>query len=460
MTTLHVEVCILGLGPAGLGTALCLAESPLAGDTICIEAGVMPDVRSCALLERSECCFAEPCHMITGVGGASVLSGSKVSVFPAGRAMASIIGSQIETAASLKQALRVFGNFVPLIRPTSSPTSSSKAYSNYAKKGFELRYYDAYQCRTKDLVIGYNRMLDLIKASGISVHLATEAFRVRLTPSGFLVSCRSQNRKFDLIADTLVFATGRFGTDFLRASSLALGLDGQPNQFDAGVRLEFPSSLWPDIDKHHNDLKLHFGNARTFCVTKDGCIAPYHYDGVFLVEGSSAIGTPSGLTNLAITVRIPPQNERDQSTLFAEVRRRYLYQSEGIPIRQSLVDFLKGYHPSVGRITENVEPASITFWHWGDAAACFPQTIATKIRGAVEYFVSRIFSSEECSLISIFAPELDYYWPRFKMNHGFESDVPGLYLVGDSTGHFRGILQAFCSGLKCAEHIARSSHVS
>ena len=54
--------------------------------------------------------------------------------------------------------------------------------------------------------------------------------------------------------------------------------------------------------------------------------------------------------------------------------------------------------------------------------------------------------------MNIFAPEVDYNGLSFPVNSDF-SIIPRLYLIGDCTGRFRGILQAFCSGSICAESI-------
>lgn len=456
MKTKCFEVCIIGLGPGGLGAALSLSRSSLAKDTICLEAGVAADTKFCSIIEGKGCRFVQPCQIITGVGGASVLSGGKVSVYPAGRALAGILGSEVKTEKSLSTTFDLFNQFVPLIPPNIPPNIIQAATEQYASRGFEFRYYDSYLYHQSDLISGYNRMLDEILASGVSVHLETHVKWVKPTEEGFHIGGSKGNKDVEFFSKRLIIAVGRYGIDLLDTLDPNFKLGGQPNDLDVGVRLEFPTSVWPEITSCHNDLKLHFMNARTFCVCKDGFIAPYRLNDVFLLEGHSEPDVITGFTNLAITVRCPSDNNLSSRSIFSDIQQRLLRQSNGKPIRQQLTDFLAGRPSTSGKSNR---PASISYWQWGSIEACLPKSVYFAVREAVEYFVDKILPQNALQSVSAFAPEVDYYWSKFPMSNGFRSQKEGVYLIGDCTGHFRGILQAFCSGVECVEHIIGVSDV-
>jgi hypothetical protein len=455
MKTKFVDICILGLGPAGLGAALKLSRTSFAKSTLCFEAGVAAEKKYCSILERKGCRFVKPCQMITGIGGSSVLAGGKISLYPAGRSMSSVLGSNQQTQESLDRAFLLFHRYVPLTSPTIDSNVIQECSNLFAQRGFEFRYYDAYIYNQADLISGYQRMLHEIVEAGISVHLETEVTAIEQIEGGFLLVTNKGRGREETLTRKIIMATGRSGRELLSSISPAFQLQGVSNSYDIGVRLEFPSSIWPEMDKYHNDLKLHFMNARTFCVCKDGFIAPYRLGDMFLLEGHSDPNVSTGLTNLAITVRHSPNNENILSDILSEVRQRLLKQSHGKPVRQRLIDFLEGVPSSQG---DRSEPSSISYWQWGDIRECLPGSAYFNVRKAVDFFASRLLPTNTHSAVSVYAPEIDYYWDRYPLGQGFLSKKEGLYIVGDSTGHFRGILQAFCSGLECVGHILSMNH--
>jgi uncharacterized FAD-dependent dehydrogenase len=441
------EVCVVGLGPAGLGASLSLAESSIAKRVVCIEAGVGADLKTCSILEGKGCRFVQPCQIVTGVGGSSLLSGGKISLFPAGRAMTSILGSEDLAKVRLLRAFELFSEYVKLLAPDVKPDTIQQCSASFKDKGFQFRYYDSYRYRLADLVEGYEKMLAAIRASGVSINLETEVEDIERIANGFRISTNSHGNKSELLAKRIILAIGRAGKELIGKLDASLHLDGRPRDCDVGVRLEFPTALWPDIDECHKDLKLHFLNARTFCVCKDGLLAPYRLDDIFLLEGHADPDVKTGFTNLAITIR-PPGVSGEQA--LGEVRKRLLVMSNGKPIRQSLLDFLnKEEH----RNDAEKHKSSISYWQWGSIRDCFPENIYAEIYEAVAYFASRLLPTEFQRKVSLYAPEMDYYWPEFPLNKGFVSNDSSVYIIGDSAGQFRGILQAFCSGLESAHHI-------
>jgi uncharacterized FAD-dependent dehydrogenase len=394
--------------------------------------------------------------MVTGVGGSSLLSGGKISAFPAGRRMATVLGDETKTRDSLKDSLQVFQQFVPMIAPRFSDDARGKAESSFLERGFDFRYYDSYLYRQRDLVAGCSRMISEIRDMGVTVKLHTRVSQIRGAEEGFRVSAEDTNESFEILSRRIIFATGRWGIDLLNSVASSTGLSRMSNDCDVGVRLEFPTAEWSDIDSCHNDLKLHFGNARTFCVCKDGFIAPYRMNDFFIIEGTADPDICTGFTNLAIMVRHHADGIEDERDILADVRRKMIDQSHGIPVRQRLIDYLSN---TVQHEAGFKSRASMNYWKWGNVNACLPEHIAPTIRNAVEYFCQRLMSPESHSMVSVFAPGLDFFWPRFSVKKGFLSNVDGIYIIGDAYGGFRGILQAFCSGIESAKSVLGDNQI-
>ena len=450
------DICIIGMGPAGLGAALQALRAPRQRKIVCIEAGVEPEQRYCAILDRRGCRRVQPCQVTGGIGGASLLSAGKISSYPAGRGMAALVGDDALLDARLRSGLELFREYIPLASSDISKDQQDAASSYYHHRGLEYRYYDAQRYRKVDMILGYRRMLSDLIARGTEIRLNTRVVDITATEGKYYVRTISKGEEQLVAAERIVIAVGRTGTGLMTRIRSSLDLTRETGGCDVGVRLEFPSSLWPSIDQDHNDLKLHFGNARTFCVCKEGRLAPYRLDDMFLLEGFSDPDFKTGFSNLAIVLRVDPNPLKDRMDILGEVKERLLAQTKGVPVRQRLDSYLSG----TNQIGSERTPASITYWRWGNAHLCFPTDVAEALQQAVGYFVERIFSPTMYSSISVFAPELDYYWPRFRLLPGFSTFQSGVFLAGDCSGHFRGILQAFSSGLMCSEQALLHDHVS
>lgn len=445
----RAHVAIVGLGPAGIGAALTLAKSNRATRVLCLDAGNRPSMRSCSVVHDNYCKKEEPCQVVSGFGGCSLLSGGKVSAFPAGSALANILGSKALAERATSKAIDLFGSYVALKKPKIGSVDIRVATDLYKELGFEYKYYDAYVYSQGELREAYERIFGELKSSGMSLLLNTELIEVDRVEDGYKLTARRGDERLSISTKYIVLGLGRLGRTFLKSLNAKFNLDGKVNHLDVGVRLEFPKDICPDLTKYHNDLKLLFDSARTFCVCSDGKVAPYLLEDVFFTEGYYNPEYGSGFTNLGILIRLPPSRANER--ILEEIRKRCQRISKANLIYQRLSDYLannceKSEFPKMLN-------SSISFGVGADINQCFPEPVSGKIREAVYYFVSRLLPEDEWGEVNVFAPEVDYGGVCFPINSDF-SIIPRMYLVGDCTGRFRGILQGFCSGIICGESIA------
>lgn len=454
MTSNHnCDICIAGLGPAGIGTALKLSNSNSASRVLCLDAGNHPSTRFCSVLQNSSCRREKPCQMVSGFGGCSLLSGGKVSAFPAGTKLANILGSNNLAKRKLSEALDLFSKYLPLQKPNITRNEIKNGRALFKKLGFAYKYYDAYLYNQEELREAYQNLFLQLEAAGMSLLLNAEVIAIDCEENSFRLIVIQGDQKITIFTKYLVLGVGRLGRTMLKSLNAKLNLGGKENYLDVGVRLEFPSDLRPDITKYHNDLKLLFNEARTFCVCKDGKIAPYLLEDVFFTDGYCNPEYRSGFTNLGITIRLKPSKQNE--TMLGEIEKRTLHLGNGKPVCQTLLDYLDAD-------TENYKSSksfksSICFSVQSDVNQCFPQPVSTKIKEAVYYFASRLLPKDRWDEVNVFAPEVDYGGLSFPIDSDF-SIIPRMYLIGDCTGRFRGILQAFCSGIVCAENIIGGSN--
>lgn len=441
------KICCVGLGPAGIGTAYTISQHCMGKNALFVDAGVPIRNRRCNLLEGGHCLAENPCQIIGGVGGCSVISNGKISGYPAGKSLASILGSTAIARERLVESLRLLRNFIVLEEPNIRDNTLKNARKKFEELGFEYRFYPVYTFNPEQLVSAYQSLLSEIELGGTSVLLNTRITHVDTDGCFFKLAAVQNNRKITISTKFLVLAVGRLGQDLLESLVEKIDLKSKQYHLDLGVRLEFPTELYPDIDEFHKDLKLLFKGARTFCLCKDGKIAPYRYENIFLLEGHYNPLHGTGFTNLAITIRLKPSLQNKK--IFNETKKRVLGLSGGRPVRQMLPKYLDATR-CIGT-TSRYSDSSISFWQWGNVNQCFAEEISSRIRTAVGYFAEKLLPRDQWWKVSVFAPEADLRM-RFPISADL-SIAPKLFLIGDCTGRFRGILQAFCSGLICGENI-------
>ena len=444
------QVCIVGLGPAGIGAALTFFDSSLSTRVLCLDAGNHPSIRSCLILQGGSCNKEKPCQMISGFGGCSLLGGGKISTFPAGSRLASILGSKDLAERKLSEALSLISNYLSLQKPDITANDIKNAEGLFAKLGFRYRYYDAYLCEQEELRRAYQEILSQLNSAGMSLLLNTKLTQIEPKENGFKLVAKQDEQTITILTKYLVLGVGRLGRSFLRFLNTRSGLNGKENQLDVGVRLEFPTDLYPEVTRYHNDLKLLFEDARTYCVCNNGKIAPYFLEDVFFIEGYSNPELGSGFTNVGIMIRLKPSKQKE--AILNEIEGRTLHISNGKPVCQRLLDYFSIDTKDHNHKSPKSFQSSISFWVHGDVNQCFPYSISTRIKEAVYYFASRLLPKDRWGEVNVFAPEVGYGGLSFPINSDF-SIIPRMYLIGDCTGRFRGILQALCSGMVCAESI-------
>lgn len=441
------EICIVGLGPAGIGAALTFLDSDLATDVMCLDAGNSPNDRSCSIIQNNSCKKEEPCQIISGFGGCS-LFGSKMSTFPAGGGLVKVLNSKDLAQRKLSETFKLLRNYIPLQKLNITQSERKSAKELFGKMGFEYKYYDAYIYNQEDLQKAYQKIFLHLNSAAMSLLLNAKIIQIELEKNGFKLVVIHDGRKITIFTSYLVLGVGRLGRSFLKSINCKLNLGGKENHLDVGVRLEFLTDLYPAINKYHNDLKLLFNNARTFCVCKSGKIIPYLLEGVYFTEGYYNPNHKSGFTNLGILIRLKPSKQNE--VILDEIKKRSLQISNGKPGCQRLSDYLGIYANNLNSARRL--DSSISFWMQKDVSQYFPQPISIKIKDAVRYFASQLLPKDRWDEVSVFAPEIDYGGLSFPVNSDF-SIIPRMYLIGDCTGRFRGIWQAFCSGIICAESI-------
>ena len=174
---------------------------------------------------------------------------------------------------------------------------------------------------------------------------------------------------------------------------------------------------------------------------------------MFYVDGNLSPRNRSGFTNLGIITRFAPSGRNKM--LLKDIRERAIEQRSGKLVCQMLSEYL-GQNSPVTKANLSAGNSD-AFWVRDDINNCFPTSVSTDIREAVRYFAERLLPKQHWGTVKVFAPEIDYAGILFPVKSDF-SVRPRLHIIGDCIGQFRGIAQALCSGIVCAESLIGKNH--
>jgi len=443
---IETEICLIGLGPAGIGFLWKSLQSSTAQNILCTESRPPVQTRDCVVLNGKVCDFKSFCHVTSGFGGSSLMAGGKLSSYPAGKGLEEVIDSSTYLSKSIEEAKKIYQGFLNLKEQQATLDTISEAEKLYNSNGFSFKHYFSSLYTQEEFLQAHIKLQEMLLSS-FPVMFNTTVVDITKKDEHFLVKTFGESETKFIKAKKIVLAVGgKSGYQFLAKLQQDLNLPCKPNKLEIGIRIEFPIEAFSEIDKYHNDLKLKRNGCKTFCISKGGKIALYLKDGLLYTEGYDNYLKQTEYTNLGLLHSLNSDNFDTlnfYSNLVSERKRRKIFK----PIRQNYSDFIEGKES-----TEYISGSSISCFQNGDINSLLPNEIGDVLRENLKAFVNTFIMKENHSSINVFFPELNYGGFNFQLNSSFES-INNFYLIGECSGKFIGILQAMASGLICFDKI-------
>ena len=222
---------------------------------------------------------------------------------------------------------------------------------------------------------------------------------------------------------TVFFAGGRLGANLLRDAGCA---ETSGKGLDLGLRVEFPEKinlrLLRDIGP---DAKIIADRCRTFCLNFPGKIHMYPF-GPLQIPGGVVAEDTHPAANVGLLYRTSKKTE----VLDAIVSRARLVLQENGP--SHLVE--NGFVGYVEKLLLSI---------YGEEVVGHLLAFGEKL--------SQLGLARWTNPHFVHIPLLDWHWPTYSCAGTFESTAPGLFVLGDCSGHARGLLQAAVSGYIAAQ---------
>lgn len=452
------DVVIIGAGPAGIFTALEMLKLNTQKKILIVEKGQAIEKRHCPKNITESCVNCKPyCHITTGFSGAGAFSDGKLSLSSeVGGDLPALIGEELaQTTIDYTDKIYLEFGADEKIEGINNNGEVKEIRKRAISAGLKLVDCPIRHMGTEKAQAIYLAIEHYLIDNGVEIlfgHECTNLILENKECKGVYVTDGKQS--FEVLADHIVVATGRRGADWLEKLCEEHKIAHEPGIVDIGVRVEVRNEIMERVNNVLYESKLigypkPFKNkVRTFCQNPGGFVSQENYDkGLAVVNGHSYKDLKSDNTNLAILCSHNFSHPFNQPIEYAQkIGELTNMLGAGHILVQRFGDILDGKRTWEHELSQSNLKPTLPDAVAGDITAAMPYRAMINIINfiqAVDQVVPGFASIETL----LYSPELKFYSNRVKMNTDFNTNIQGLYCLGDSSGWTRGLMMASVMGV-------------
>lgn len=461
----NADIVIVGAGPSGIFTALGLLAGKPDARIVLVDEGLPVEQRKCPKERTGRCMGCEPCRITTGFSGAGAFSDGKLSLSAeVGGDLPELIGFEAAQDA-IKQVDGIYLAFGAdeHVEGVGANEEVKEIRRRAIRAGLKLVDCPIRHLGTERAQQIYARIEGHLRQAGVDLRFSTRCADLVVEGGRCAgVVLEDADGRSELRAERVVVATGRRGADWLERLCELHGIAHEPGVVDIGVRVELRNEIMERVNNVLYESKLigypnpFRDKVRTFCQNPGGFVSQENYaGGLAVVNGHSYKDRKSSNTNLAILCSHRFTEPFDQPIAYArKIGELANMLGAGRLLVQRFGDIQDGKRTWAHELDRsNVRP-TLPDAVAGDITNALPYRTMTSIINfmlAVDQAIPGFAAGETL----LYAPELKFYSNRVVLGEGFETSLPGLHCLGDSSGWTRGLMMASVMGHLMGGWLAR-----
>jgi len=272
-------------------------------------------------------------------------------------------------------------------------------------------------------------------------------------------ACGVETRDGQRLSSRFVIAApGRSGSRWLREEAARLGLTTTENPVDIGLRVEVPSCVLEPLTSEVYEPKLVYftrrfdDRVRTFCVCPHGEVVVERANGIQTVNGQSSRNHRTDNTNFAVLVSTRFTHPFTEPIRYGEYLASLANMLSGGVIVQRVGDLDAGRRSTESRIKRGLVRPTLESAVPGDLSFVLPYRQLSGVRELIDA-LDELAPGTASPHTLLYGVEVKFYSSRQVVTSDLETELPGLFAIGDGSGITRGLVQASASGIIAARKI-------
>jgi len=454
---MNFDVIIVGAGPAGIFSALELADKTDLS-ILMLDKGPAIDRRKCPASRGLGCVNCDPCSLLAGWGGAGAFSDGKLTLSTEVGGWLNEYCTEEQLWGLLKYVDGIYLKFGATKHLYgASPEKFAELERKASFAGLKLVRQKVRHMGTEKCADTLRKMRSHLEGR-VDIRTRTDV-KSLLVKDGKVVGVQtSKGEKF--YGKYVIVAPGRIGAEWLKTEAEILGLKTLNNPVDVGVRVEVQAAILEELTKTLYEPKLIYHSkcfddyVRTFCVAPLGEVITESYDGVLTVNGQSYAERKTKNTNFAILVSTSFTEPFREPIAYGKYIARLSNLLSGGVIIQRLGDLKAGRRSTEERIKRSLCVPTLKNATPGDLSFVLPYRYLadiTEMLEALDKVAPGVYSNDTL----LYGIEVKFYSSRLELTDQLETKIENLFTIGDGAGVSRGLIQASASGVIVAGEIAK-----